>query len=116
MAAALLIAGVIQSQLWYVAGLKAGETNRLLFPWLVLRLIGGLAYTLGSSVLTFVVVKKAWKNLRFFFPSLKELEQRQRYRLELQDLRNGMQQLIITGSKMEQILQNIKLLLDKTAK
>ncbi|HWR42953.1 cbb3-type cytochrome c oxidase subunit I [Sporomusa sp.] len=114
MSTALLVAGGLQSHFWYVLGLTVGETNQGILPWMLLRLAGGLTYTAGSSLLTYVIIKKAWSNFSLCFPSLKELEQQRC--IELKDLHNGFQQLVVTASKLEQALSKTKLLLDKYLK
>ena len=114
MSAALLVAGGLQAHFWYVLGLTVGETNQRLFPWLLLRLAGGLMYTAGSSLLTYVIIKKAWSNFSLCFPSLKSLEQQRC--LALKDLHSGFQQLSDTASKLEQTLNKTKVLWDKYLK
>lgn len=114
MAAALLVAGGLQSQLWYVLGLGAGTTNQLILPWLFLRLAGGLMYTVGSSIFSYVIIKNAWGNHALFFPSLKELNLQRD--IKLQNIHSSLQQLIFLESKMEQILRSIKSLLDQYPK
>lgn len=111
MSAALLVAGGLQSYLWYVAGLSVGETNQGIFPWLLLRLVGGLTYTTGSSLLTYIIIKKVWSNFALCFPSLAMLEQQRT--ITLQELHSGFQQVHTAGSKLEQVLRQTKLLLDK---
>lgn len=111
MSAALLVAGALQSYFWYIVGLSVGETNQGIFPWLLLRLAGGLTYTAGSSILTYVIIKKAWSNFALFFPSLAMLEQQRT--ITLRDLHSGFQQVSVAGSNLEQILRQTKLLLDK---
>ncbi len=111
MSVALLVAGGLQSHLWYVVGLTVGETNQAIFPWLLLRLAGGLTYTAGSSILTYIVIKKTWSNFSLCFPSLKQLEQQRK--LELQDLHDGFQQISIAGNNLERVLCRTKVLLDK---
>lgn len=114
MSIALLVAGGLQAHFWYVLGLSVGETNQVLLPWMLLRLAGGLTYTAGSSLFTYVIIKKAWSNFSLCFPALKELEQLRR--LELKDLHSGFQQLVGTASNLEQVLSKTKLLLDKYLK
>ena len=114
MSIALLVAGGLQSHLWYVVGLTVGETNQAIFPWLLLRLAGGLTYTTGSSILTYIIIKKTWSNFSLCFPSLKQLEQQRK--LELQDLHAGFQQISIAGNNLERVLRRTKVLLDKYLK
>jgi hypothetical protein len=52
--------------------------------------------------------------LSLISPSLKGLEQQQF--IEWQNIHSSLQQLIVTESKMERILSNTKLLLDKYLK
>ncbi len=114
MSVALLVAGGLQSHLWYVVGLTVGETNQAILPWLILRLAGGLTYTAGSSIFAYLIIKKTWNNFSLCFPSLKQLKQQRT--IELQDLHSGFQQINTTGSNLEQILSQTKLLLDKYLK
>ncbi|WP_371371898.1 cbb3-type cytochrome c oxidase subunit I [Sporomusa aerivorans] len=114
MSMALLVAGGLQSHFWYVLRLTVGETNQGIFPWLLLRLAGGLTYTAGSSLLTYVIIAKAWSNFPLCFPALRQLE-KQRC-LELKELHNGFQQLAGTANNLEQTLRKTKLLLDKYLK
>lgn len=114
MAVALLVAGGLQSYCWYVVGLTVGETNQNIFPWLLLRLAGGLTYTAGSSLLSYVIFKKAWKHLALCFPSLTMLEQQRP--LTWRELHNGFRQISTVGSNLEQILLQTKCLLDKYLK
>jgi nitric oxide reductase subunit B len=114
MAVALLVAGGLQSQLWYVAGLTVGETNQILFPWLLVRLAGGLLYMFGSSIFTYVILKKAWGNVSFLFPSLRTLQEQQY--LQLENLHSDLQQLIVAENKTAELLCDIKALLDRYRK
>lgn len=114
MSVALLVAGGLQSHFWYVLGLTVGQTNQGLFPWLLLRLAGGLVYAAGSSLLTYVVINKAWSSFSLCFPSLKLLEEQQC--MALKDLHTGFQQVVVTANKLEQALRKTKMVLDEYLK
>jgi nitric oxide reductase subunit B len=56
----LLLAGELQVYFWRVIGLSVDETNGLIKPYLFIRLMGGLVFAGGSTVLTFIVIKNIW--------------------------------------------------------
>ncbi|HWR07922.1 cbb3-type cytochrome c oxidase subunit I [Sporomusa sp.] len=63
----LLLAGGLQAYCWRVIGLSIGDTNQLIRPYLFIRMFGGLIYSGGSILLTFIVVKSIWSKLRVLF-------------------------------------------------
>jgi nitric oxide reductase subunit B len=63
----LLLAGGLQAYCWRVIGLSIGDTNQLIRPYLFIRMFGGLMYSGGSILLTFIVVKSIWSKLRVLF-------------------------------------------------
>lgn len=114
MAISLLVAGGLQAHFWHVAGFTVGQTRQMIFPWLVLRLAGGLMYTAGSSLLTYVIIKKAWSHFPLCFPSLQSLKAPTG--LEFKDLYGGFRQLADTADKLEQALRKTKVLLEQYLK
>ncbi|QJW47380.1 hypothetical protein HA075_17275 [bacterium BFN5] len=69
MGVSLLLAGGLQCYFWRVIGLSVGETNQLLKPYLLVRTIGAVIYTMGSLTLSFIVFKNIWPRLLSYFRS-----------------------------------------------
>lgn len=63
----LLLAGGLQAYFWRVIGLSIGETNQLIRPYLFIRIFGGIIYSAGGMLLTFIVVKSIWPNIKAIF-------------------------------------------------
>lgn len=110
MAAGLIVAGGLQHQLWHISGLDAGQTNPMLFPWLLLRLAGGVVYLGGSSLLTYVIIKKSRRHFALIFPSAKALEERYD---RLVNISHELRRLIAAETKAAAVLQKIKGILGK---
>ncbi|MEG6586915.1 cbb3-type cytochrome c oxidase subunit I [Dendrosporobacter sp. 1207_IL3150] len=67
MSAGLTIAGGLQAYCWYVFGLSTADTNTLIKPYLAIRILGGLMYSAGSTILTYAVLKSIWPQLKSIF-------------------------------------------------
>lgn len=63
MGGALMVAGMLQVYLWRVAGLEFSAVVHLLRPYLMVRVLGGIVYALGSTLLTWIVVRIAWRRV-----------------------------------------------------
>lgn len=62
---ALSIAGLLQTYLWRLVGMEFMETYLLLNPYLIIRILGGMLFTLGSllfllSTVSFVIRKRKY--------------------------------------------------------
>lgn len=66
MGGALMLAGMLQVYLWRVAGLEFAATLGLIRPYLMARVVGGLVYALGSTWLTWTVIKIGWRRIAVF--------------------------------------------------
>lgn len=67
MGVALTLAGGLQAYLLRVVGLTITEVNELIRPYLLLRLVGGLTYTVGSLLFTWVIVKNVYRHRNLLF-------------------------------------------------
>jgi len=105
----LLAAGGLQVYFARVIGLGIGETNQLIRPYLFIRMMGGFAYTVGSTVLTYTVVKSLWPNLRPIF--LNEGKTCSVNSDEWQQLHSLLTRLIQKEKEAEQLLLKINCLL-----
>ncbi|EGO65102.1 cbb3-type cytochrome c oxidase subunit I [Acetonema longum] len=103
MAISLLASGGMQAYFWHVSGFSVAQTRQVIFPWLVLRLAGGLTYTAGSSLLTYVIIKKAWSHFPLCFPPLQSLKALPG--LGFEELHGRFRQLAVTAGRLEQALE-----------
>lgn len=60
MSSSLLVAGFLQSYLLHYLGMDFSQVQRLITPYLFLRMAGGSLYTLGSVILGWRIFKDWW--------------------------------------------------------
>jgi nitric oxide reductase subunit B len=63
MGGALMVAGMLQVYLGRVLGLEFSAVVGLIRPYLMVRVLGGIVYALGSTLLTWIVVRIAWRRV-----------------------------------------------------
>lgn len=63
MGSSLLAAGFIETYLWRVAGLDFMQVRLIINPYLVLRVLGGVMFTLGDLLL-FLRILNAWRGTK----------------------------------------------------
>lgn len=61
MSTSLLIAGFLQTYLWRVLGMEFSLVSTIISPYLLLRALGGLLFTLGDLLLTWIIFKTWWE-------------------------------------------------------
>ncbi|VBB09732.1 cytochrome c oxidase subunit i [Lucifera butyrica] len=66
MGTGLLLAGGLQAYFWRVIGLSIGATNQLIQPYLFLRMLGGMVYVTGSTLLFFIIAKSVWAGTKAY--------------------------------------------------
>lgn len=116
MSVALLIAGWLQAYLLSLAGLTITEVNELIRPYLIIRLIGGLVFSMGSSIFTWVIVKNAWRGRKNFFDAgaqvdkydIQKLQQIQSKMRTLADKLKEIDNLLYKSKNLKRILALIK--------
>lgn len=63
MSLALLVAGFMQTYLWRIIGMDFMQVHLLLNPYLLIRALGGVIFTIGDLLL-FWLIFKAWQSTR----------------------------------------------------
>ena len=61
MSTSLLIAGFLQTYLWRVLGMDFRQVSSVINPYLIMRVLGGLLFTLGDLVLSWRIFKTWWE-------------------------------------------------------
>jgi len=107
----LLLAGGLQAYCWRVIGLGIGETNQLIRPYLFIRMLGGIIYSAGSMLLTFIVVKSIWPNIKAIFQTEGHLAKIKC--ADLQHIQTPLQDLVQKEKEAKHLLLRIKCLLQK---
>jgi len=112
MSAGLIFAGGLQAYFWRVIGLSTAETNILIRPYLFIRMLGGFIYAIGSTVLTFIVLKSAWPQMRTVLTGTGHASNTKYDYLRCTEIL--LQNLIQKEKETEQLLQKIKALLKRS--
>lgn len=61
MAGALLVAGLLQTYLWRVAGMDFSQTHALLRPYLIIRAFGGAMFAVGDLLFVWACISVLWR-------------------------------------------------------
>lgn len=107
----LFLAGGLQAYFWRIVGLSIGETNQLIRPYLFLRILGGIIYSSGSMLLTFIVVKSLWPHIKSIF--LAEGHPLKTKDADLHCIQAPLQDLVQKEKEAKHLLARIKFLLQK---
>ncbi|MDD4600803.1 hypothetical protein SDC9_03870 [bioreactor metagenome] len=106
MSLALLVAGWLQAYLLGLEGLSITEVNALIRPYLIIRVLGGFVFSLGSSVLAWVIVKNAWHYREVFFAAGSQTNNREVQKLNC--LRLKMREMTSKNKEIEKLLYKVK--------